>query len=381
MTCVVLWCDMRLEDWFPYEHFRPYQREMLEAVKDAISTSSITRPVLMINAPTGVGKTSCISAVLCGRGTRKVVVVLRTVSQIEVYLREIRRIREKGRDVKVSYLVGREKMCKLDKSYSACEYLRVLYGKEHEGETCPYYTASRRGRRPSEDALLDALKLIRDIPSPDRLKEMCSRTCPYEVMRIASRDADVILLNYNHVFDEELREIVFEWLDIDLRETILVVDEAHNIGNAISSINSVHFSHEETREWMSENIMGITSSDELLKRVDIDKVVEKAESDERKKKKLLRLLHSHSIVSTESGVWVGEIDPSPQLTKLVDSVSATIMLSGTFYPLDAYELYYFGGKRADKLSLPNPFPKENRLVLVSKNATTHSSKRRKRQNI
>jgi DNA excision repair protein ERCC-2 len=47
------------------------------------------------------------------------------------------------------------------------------------------------------------------------------------------------------------------------------------------------------------------------------------------------------------------------------------MLSGTFSPLDAYELYCLGEEgRAKKLSLPNPFPKENRLLLSAKHATT-----------
>ena len=47
------------------------------------------------------------------------------------------------------------------------------------------------------------------------------------------------------------------------------------------------------------------------------------------------------------------------------------MLSGTFSPLEAYELYCLGEEdRAQKLSLPNPFPKENRLLLAAKKATT-----------
>ena len=47
------------------------------------------------------------------------------------------------------------------------------------------------------------------------------------------------------------------------------------------------------------------------------------------------------------------------------------MLSGTFSPLEAYELYLLGEEnRAKKLSLPNPFPRENRLILGTRKATT-----------
>jgi DNA excision repair protein ERCC-2 len=52
------------------------------------------------------------------------------------------------------------------------------------------------------------------------------------------------------------------------------------------------------------------------------------------------------------------------------------MLSGTFSPLDAYELYCLGEEnRATKMSLPNPFPQENRLLMAAKKATTQLEKR------
>ena len=68
---------------------------------------------------------------------------------------------------------------------------------------------------------------------------------------------------------------------------------------------------------------------------------------------------------------VNNIDPAPTIRRITDNINATVMLSGTFSPLEAYELYCLGEeKRAQKLSLPNPFPKENRLLLVAEKATT-----------
>jgi DNA excision repair protein ERCC-2 len=68
---------------------------------------------------------------------------------------------------------------------------------------------------------------------------------------------------------------------------------------------------------------------------------------------------------------VNNIDPAANIRRITDNINATIMLSGTFSPLEAYELYCLGEEnRAQKLSLPNPFPKENRLLMAAKKATT-----------
>jgi DNA excision repair protein ERCC-2 len=68
---------------------------------------------------------------------------------------------------------------------------------------------------------------------------------------------------------------------------------------------------------------------------------------------------------------VNNIDPAANIRRITDNISATVMLSGTFSPLEAYELYCLGEEgRAQKLSLPNPFPRENRLLLAAKRATT-----------
>jgi DNA excision repair protein ERCC-2 len=68
---------------------------------------------------------------------------------------------------------------------------------------------------------------------------------------------------------------------------------------------------------------------------------------------------------------VNNIDPAANIRRITDNINATVMLSGTFSPLEAYELYCLGEEgRAQKLSLPNPFPRENRLLLAAKRATT-----------
>lgn len=73
---------------------------------------------------------------------------------------------------------------------------------------------------------------------------------------------------------------------------------------------------------------------------------------------------------------IKNIDPSSQLSKIANLHYTTILMSGTFSPLDFYELYYFGeNKRAEKCPLPNSFPRQNRLIIGINNVNTISSER------
>jgi DNA excision repair protein ERCC-2 len=98
------------------------------------------------------------------------------------------------------------------------------------------------------------------------------------------------------------------------------------------------------------------------------KDVEAAERDDSYQRKIM--------VSGSGGkrlarLEVNKIDPAANIRRITDNINATIMLSGTFSPLEAYELYLLGEEnRATKLCLPNPFPRENRLILAAKKATT-----------
>lgn len=77
-----------LDDWFPYSAYRPYQREMLETSAAIAAQGGIA----MIDAPTGSGKSSVIAALLSESRGRKVIVAVRTVSQLNTFIRELHKI-------------------------------------------------------------------------------------------------------------------------------------------------------------------------------------------------------------------------------------------------------------------------------------------------
>ena len=497
-------------DYFPYESLRPYQDRMLDAVYDVVSKGE--HGVLMIDAPTGTGKTSCISAALAA-APGKIVVAVRTVSQIDIYIDEINRIWSKTRHKpEIAYMVGKQRICPLqdefrgESVYAGCSRLREWtknYVSSRIGKSnasiydpirdsipeeepgyrtfCPYYLRSREGFelngkahfRRSALALDVVESLKKKVTPPSGLFDSCHGICPYEIMSLYAKNSDMVIMNYSHLFSPDFQDIIFQWLEINPEKVTLIIDEAHNLGDAVRAMNSrvltmrmVTLSEkevekfeatlgqarlEETRSdasWRREGIRvirtllprlakflqskqermqegealldadlfrsflyeGIGNVDEALSFFsDVAVVVtdlnlaegdrENLQGDIQPSLALVLLFlrdvetaemnasYQRKIVVSSSGgkkfarLEVNNIDPAANVRRITDNISATVMLSGTFSPLSAYELYCLGEEnRAQKLSLPNPFPKENRLILAAKKATTQLESREDAEN-
>ncbi len=492
-------------DYFPYESLRPHQDSMLDAVYDVVSRGK--QDILMIDAPTGTGKTSCISAALAA-APGKIVVAVRTVSQIDIYIDEINRIWSRTRHKpEIAYMVGKQRICPLEGEfrgesvYAGCLRLRewtknyvssrIAKGnasvydpyadsmpEEEPGYRtfCPHFLRSREAFeingtvhfRRSSRALDVVEELKRRITPPSRLQECCQGICPYEIMSLYAKNSDIVIVNYSHLFSPDFQDVIFQWLEMDAEKVTLIVDEAHNLGDAVRAMNSRHLTLrmvdlaetevekfegtlgqarlDESREGASWRREGIRVIRLLLPRLkkflssrlermpegealmdadlfraflydgidDIEDALsyfsdvavavadlnlaegdrENLQGDIQPNLALVLLFLrdvetaendialQRKIVVTGSGkrklvrLEVNNIDPAANIRRITDNINATIMLSGTFSPLEAYELYCLGEEgRAKKLSLPNPFPRENRLLLAAKKATTQLEQR------
>jgi DNA excision repair protein ERCC-2 len=478
---------------------------MLDAVYEVVKMGN--HEVLLIDAPTGTGKTSCISAALAAT-SGKIIVAVRTISQIDIYTAEVGKIWSHTRHrPKIAFMVGKQKICPLQEEfreesvYAGCYRLREwtkyftttklrknlksIYNPAHDSipqedpghrTFCPHYLRSREAfelngkahfRRSGQSLdLVDALKS--KVISPSQLQDLCQGVCPYEIMTLCAKSSQIVIMNYSHLFSPDFQDVIFQWLEMDAEKVTLVVDEAHNLGDAVRDMSSRILTMrmldlaerevekfertlsqarlEESRaesSWRGEGIKVIRMLIPRLRRFmasrqermpegealmdadifrsflyedieDIDDALSNfsevavavselnlAESDrENLQGDILPSLalillflrdvetaeHDQSylrkivITGSNGKKWVrlevNCIDPAPAIRRIVDNVNATIMLSGTFSPLDAYELYCLGQEnRARKLSLPNPFPQENRLLIASKKATTYLEKR------
>jgi DNA excision repair protein ERCC-2 len=265
----------QLDRWFPYPAFRPGQEDML---KEA-ALSACDGGVLLIDAPTGSGKSSIVSALLSERGNRLVIVVVRTISQLATYVRELDLIRKKQPDLKYSYLIGKGSLCPLGGMgdvYRKCEAVKsfstsLIKERADKGVMdpsrdpfitqqmkkndpdhpliCPYYIRSRTAVYSDKGGGIklvpsDACRRKADTISskgvdPISVGEVCKKLCPYEVMIQASQHVDLLILNYHHLLDDQIREQLYANLQREPSEILLLIDEAHNCGDVMQDILSV----------------------------------------------------------------------------------------------------------------------------------------------
>ncbi len=471
-----------IDTFFPYSEYRPGQRHMLEIAAQVARDGGIA----MIDAPTGSGKSSVVASLLAERKGRKIVIAVRTVSQLTTFVRELELVRTKNPLIKAVYLVGKGSMCPLGGEgdiYRRCEGVKAFSNslmrdraergalipaqdpfilqqirrmdKEHP-LLCPYYINSRMfvhaeavGVKmvPSTALRTKADRVIANPVPPQELGSFCGDVCPYEMMMHAARNTDVIILNYYHLFDRNIREQLYASLGVETQDILLLIDEAHNCGDVITSIESVTLEERdlaqasrelsgmrkrykgadavqhvlprltdfirglvnsaETEDWFDPSIFDrMVVRESLYKNMDeiVDDLLVLAESIREKNLKggeyhetaierltefLFRLSQSSTDPAfltvyrkNEEGITleVRCIDPSVSLREICGAHGCCIMISGTLSPVDSYSRYYFGDTPVKTLSLPNAFPRENRIVCCANDITTAFSMRQNKEN-
>ena len=215
--------------FFAHDVPRQSQREMLS---DGI-ISLREGGFLLAAAPTGIGKTAAAFAsalevtnfynnnpivpkiiFLTGRQSQHRIVV-ETVKQINSKLPAgIPRIR-------LVDIIGREGMCEvIDKSTGKCgceEDVAESAIKARRAELCEFILSTPRHVDQS-------------------VKEgKARRICAWATARTAVRDAQILVCDYNHVFVESVRDSSLPAMGIELENSILIVDEAHNLPDRIRS--------------------------------------------------------------------------------------------------------------------------------------------------
>jgi DNA excision repair protein ERCC-2 len=275
------------DPFFPYAEYRPHQREMLAFAAEIAREGGIG----MIDAPTGSGKSSVVASLLAERKNRKIVIAVRTVSQLTTFIRELALVKKKQQMLKTVYLVGKKSMCPLGGEgdvYRRCDGVKTFSSalmreraekgalvpikdpfiiqqirrmdREHP-IICPYFIASRQFvpgdtggikmvpsttvRSKSEQVLIDPVR-------PQELAGFAGNICPYELMMHAAKNADVIILNYHHLFDREIREQLYANLNVESQDMMLLIDEAHNCGDTIQSIESVGLAEKDLEQAIRE---------------------------------------------------------------------------------------------------------------------------------
>lgn len=207
---------------FPYAP-RKHQLEVSREI-----SRELRRRNFILEAPTGFGKTPVVIHALLPyieRGYR-VVWAVRTGSETDRPVEELKVFRERaGVKLFAVGFRGKRDMCLLARKFGErLDYSEVSYICSRERARCPFYRKLREGVDLERFKRRGALTFVEVLAEAERLE-----VCPYFLQRDLLRFADVVSLSYNYVVSEELSwgiRSVFPF-----RESILVVDEAHNLQN------------------------------------------------------------------------------------------------------------------------------------------------------
>ena len=403
---------------FPYDAMRPFQQEMIDAVGRAVRE----REALLVSAPTGIGKT--IAALYPAvreslKAGKKLFFLTSKTLQQDAAVSALKMLND-----------GSFRVLRVRAKAKMCAHTEMIC---HE-DFCPY--AAKYSEKMEKSGLLSSITTEMSYFDPDITFEMSksAEVCPFEVSLELIEEADVIVCDYNYIFDPYVGLKAYQQ-DTDYGDCVLIVDEAHNLvdrGRAYFSpeLHEKNFDaikqHLATRNcWIDgwEELIdelrehfadlsveaGFSPRDDdgglkpasthavcspnrelfLSQRVAWERLVldyigwkienRIAEEDDPlidfyfKLVKFTNLLSeegdefAHLIERTPEGLRLKIFckDPSRFLGRIFESAHATIALSATLEPFDFYrKTLGFPNDRTAEISLPSPFPRNNRKIVI-----------------
>ncbi len=273
--------------YFPKSSFYANQLEAMDAIHSAL----IKKQVVLFEGACGTGKTlsALAPALHIAKIEKKTVVIATNVhQQMAQFIEEAREIQKKN-NIKVIVLKGKMLMCpKPNMDYDTCSLLRdntyklleqekdlthlkneiksvkdkqkrvketglIELQRELSRESDKYERQLYDLRKNSCDKLLSLLKndnddfqtwLFTGVRTPEEVADwaLSNDCCGYELLKRYMKEADLLICNYHHFLDEDIRTNVLGWMDKGLKDIIAIFDEAHNIESAARSHSSLTLS-------------------------------------------------------------------------------------------------------------------------------------------
>ena len=214
-------------DEFPFlahDKPRPGQIDMIRECRESLRNKGHH----IAAAPTGIGKTAASIAaaleVAMNTSTKPHILFLTgRQSQHKIVIETVRKINSRlgntHRDIKVVDIIGRESMC---------EVVDIQTGRC----LCEQGSSESARARLKEDVrnyILQEPRHVFDIVE----KSKTFGVCAWQTCRSAVKDCDILVCDYNHVFAEQVRENSLPSMGISLQNSIIIVDEAHNLPDRI----------------------------------------------------------------------------------------------------------------------------------------------------
>ncbi len=223
----------------PFSEPRPGQEEISQHLAEAAASHS----VLLFQAPTGFGKTGyllelALNQLRTGLVTRIVYLTGKSTGQLQV-LHQLRAMLPEDAPISAAQVRNKRDHCINDVFHcfrESCAYLDDLENR---------WSRSELGARALSERRDYALETLRE----DGRR---AGICPYEITRATLPAADIWIGDYNYVFSPSNRSFFYERPGFDPSQTILIVDEAHNLPSRAADNYSTRFTVEAARDVLTE---------------------------------------------------------------------------------------------------------------------------------
>lgn len=330
-------------------------------------------------------------------------------------------------------MLGRLHGC-IDDSLAALdgEGFHTACSKKRKDQTCTYYGNAKGYNKLQESKADSRFRVIIDSygaakPHSDIVSiGRAAKSCPYEWLIKLAECSNVIIADYYHLMIPQIREIFLLKTKKRIEDSIIIVDEAHNLASRVRSSLSFGISSftlrrvsremrvlgldagplEETFSEWAVNILQKEREKEVKPRsflefisafgISLDQVLDQLEKAGEayiektgKKSACLKLAQFLSNWNDEELECVrvlkkqGEfyflskklLDPSPS-TKILNLCRGSILMSGSLLPLEMHrDVLGLDPKRTIMKTYPSQFSSDSAINIVTPDVTTRYSKR------
>ena len=395
---------------FPFENYRPGQRELAVRVYKSITDSK----KCFAQAPTGTGKTiSTIFPAIKAMGedkTSKIFYLTAKTITREVAQNTISLMRKKDLNLKAVTITAKEKICKMEEVNCNPEY-------------CPY--ANGYFDR-INNSLKDILAKYNDY-SKDNIEKISEEymLCPFELSLDLTNLSDVIICDYNYVFDP--RVYLKRFFDTKTTDYTFLIDEAHNLVDRAREMYSATLNEEkfvkvkkliskkdkritrvikEIQSYFEDKLEDLTTLDEndlveseaplelceilssFIKFV--DEYLARTNEENEELMDLYFDVYSFLSISdfydknyttiytkTFNGMTIKIycVNPQKVIEEKMKKAKSNIIFSATLIPMDYFMKMYSYDEEDFIINLKSPFDVKNRLLMIGDNVATTYSKR------
>ncbi len=234
--------------------FRPAFTELRpgqESIQADLATALNTTPIVLFEAPTGYGKTGCVlefalGQMCSGRFSRLIWLTGKSTGQLQVvhtlqHMTAPDKSNLLGYSCPLSFWQVRNKSehcinhtfhCVRD----GCNYLAGCAERWPQSGLAKFYLDEKQPH--------DLVTL--------RAAGSDARICPYEITRTSLAFNDVWISDFNYVFAPDNRGLFFDQPGFDPAETLLIIDEAHNLPSRVAGAYSHRASDNDARLLLAE---------------------------------------------------------------------------------------------------------------------------------